>query len=51
MNTCLPFPEKTAIENLIHCIIRASFSQESMTYLDREATVVYTSKDGGTNKC
>jgi len=42
--------DDTAMENLARYIIRASFSQERMTYLDREATVVYTSKDGGTNK-
>ena len=42
--------DDTAMENLARYIIRASFSQERLTYLDREATVVYTSKDGGTNK-
>jgi hypothetical protein len=34
------------MENLARYIIRASFSQERMTYLDHEATVVYTVKDG-----
>jgi len=38
--------DETAMENLARYIIRASFSQERMTYLDREATVVYTAKDG-----
>jgi hypothetical protein len=32
------------MENLARYIIRASFSQERMTYLDREAKVVYTAK-------
>jgi hypothetical protein len=32
------------MENLARYIIRASFSQERMTYLDHEATVVYTAK-------
>ncbi|MEW6333412.1 MAG: transposase [Thermodesulfobacteriota bacterium] len=31
-------------------IIRASFSQERMQYLDHEGKVVYASKDGRTNK-
>jgi hypothetical protein len=31
-------------------IIRASFSQERMQYLDQEGKVVYTSKDGRTSK-
>jgi len=34
------------MENLACYIIRASFSQERMTYLDQEGKVVYTSKDG-----
>ena len=38
--------DETAMENLARYIIRASFSQERMTYLDYEATVVYTAKDG-----
>jgi hypothetical protein len=38
--------DETAMENLARHIIRASFSQERMTYLDQEATVVYTAKDG-----
>jgi len=32
------------MENLARYIIRASFSQERMQYLDQEGTVVYTSK-------
>jgi hypothetical protein len=43
--------DDTAMENLARYIIRASFSQERMQYLDKEGTVVYTSKDGRTNKC
>jgi ribosomal protein S27E len=42
--------DKTAMENLARYIIRASFSQERMTYLDQEATVVYTAKDGKDTK-
>ncbi|MCX5847111.1 MAG: transposase [Deltaproteobacteria bacterium] len=36
--------DATAMENLARYIIRASFSQERMQYLDQEAKVVYTSK-------
>ena len=36
--------DDTAMENLARYIIRASFSQERMQYLDQEGTVVYTSK-------
>ena len=42
--------DDTAMENLARYIIRASFSQERMQYLDQEGTVVYTSKDGATTK-
>jgi len=42
--------DDTAMENLARYIIRASFSQERMQYLDQEGTVVYTSKDGETAK-
>ena len=38
------------MENLARYIIRASFSQERMTYLEHEATVVYTAKDGKEQK-
>jgi hypothetical protein len=36
--------DETAMENLARYIIRASFSQERMQYLDQEAKVVYASK-------
>ena len=42
--------DETAMENLARYIIRASFSQERMQYLDQEAKVVYTSKDGKATK-
>lgn len=42
--------EETAMKNLARCIIRASFSQEGVQYLDQEQKVVYTSKDGRTSK-
>ena len=32
------------MENLVCYIIRASFSQERMQYLDQEGIIVYTSK-------
>lgn len=35
-----------AMENLARYIIRASFSQERMTYLPEESKVIYQSKDG-----
>jgi len=38
------------MENLARYIIRASFSQERMNYLDQEGKVVYASKDGRTIK-
>jgi len=38
------------MENLARYIIRASFSQERMKYLDQEGTVVYISKDGKKTK-
>ena len=38
------------MENLARYIIRASFSQERMRYLDQEGKVIYTAKDGRTNK-
>jgi hypothetical protein len=38
------------MENLARYIIRASFSQERMQYLDQEGAVIYTSKDGATTK-
>ena len=42
--------DDTAMENLARYIIRASFSQERMKYLDQEWTVVYTGKDRKTSK-
>jgi hypothetical protein len=36
--------DDTAMENLARYIIRASFSQERMQYLDQEGTVVYAAK-------
>ncbi|MBU2027130.1 MAG: transposase [Proteobacteria bacterium] len=42
--------DDTAMENLARYIIRASFSQERMQYLDQEGKVVYSSKDGRTSK-
>jgi len=42
--------DDTAMENLARYIIRASFSQERMKYLDQEGQVVYTAKDRKTNK-
>jgi hypothetical protein len=42
--------DDTAMENLARYIIRASFSQERMRYMDQEGMVVYTSKDGSTTK-
>ena len=42
--------DETAMENLARYIIRASFSQERMRYLDQEGTVVYRSKGGETTR-
>jgi hypothetical protein len=38
------------MENLARYIIRASFSQERIKYVDQEGKVVYTAKDRKTNK-
>ena len=38
-------PDKEAMENLTRYIIRASFSQERMTYIPEESRVIYKSKD------
>jgi len=38
------------MENLARYIIRASFFQERMQYLDQEGKVIYTAKDGKTSK-
>ncbi len=39
-----------AMENLARYIIRASFSQERMTYIPEESKVIYQSKDGKEEK-
>ena len=38
------------MENLARYIIRASFSQERMTYIREECNVIYKSKDGRQQK-
>ena len=38
--------DEKAMENLARYIIRASFSQERMTYIAEESKVIYRSKDG-----
>ena len=38
------------MENLARYIIRASFSQEWMTYIREESKVIYKSKDGRQQK-
>jgi hypothetical protein len=38
--------DEKAMENLACYIIRASFSQERMTYIAEESKVIYQSKDG-----
>jgi hypothetical protein len=42
--------EEEAMDNLARCIIRASFSQERMTYIAEESKVLYQSKDGKEQK-
>jgi len=42
--------EEEAIEHLARYIIRASFSQERMTYIPEESRVIYQSKDGKKEK-
>jgi len=42
--------EEDAMEKLARYIIRASFSQERMTYVSEESKVVYESKDGKEEK-
>ncbi len=48
-NRILP-KDETAMENLARYIIRASFSQERMRYLEQEGTVIYKAKDGKDQK-
>ena len=42
--------EEEGMEHLARYIIRASFSQERMTYLSEESKVIYESKDGKKEK-
>jgi len=42
--------DENAMENLARYIVRASFSQERMTYIPEESQVVYQSKDGKEKK-
>ena len=42
--------DETAMENLARYIIRASFSQERMSYVEEEVQVLYRSKDGEEEK-
>jgi len=42
--------DEKAMENVSRYIIRASFSQERMTYIREQASVVYQSKNGKTTK-
>lgn len=42
--------DEEAMENLAHYMVRASFSQERMTYIPEESRVVYQSKDGKEEK-
>lgn len=42
--------EETAMENLARYIIRASFSQERMQYLDNKGIVIYSAKDNKERK-
>jgi len=42
--------DDAAMENLARYIIRASFSQERMTYMDQEGKIVYKAKDQKINK-
>ena len=39
-----------AMENIARYVVRASFSQERMTYIPEESNVVYRSKDGRSEK-
>ena len=42
--------DEEAMENLARYIVRASFSQERMTYIPEESRVVYQLKDGNEEK-
>jgi len=48
-NRILPKDDK-AMENLARYIIRASFSQERMHYLEQEGKVIYTARNGRVSK-
>ena len=43
-------PDDKTMENLTRYVIRVSFSQERMTYLDKEGKVIYKAKDGKSSK-
>jgi Putative transposase len=43
-------PREEGMEYLARYIIRASFSQERMSYLSEESKVIYESKDGKQEK-
>ena len=47
---CISPKNDTAMENLARDIIRVSFSQERIQYLNQEGKVVYASKEGRTSK-
>jgi Putative transposase len=42
--------DEKAMDNLARYIVRASFSQERMTYVPEEPKVLYQSKDGKEEK-
>jgi hypothetical protein len=42
--------DEKAMENLARYVVRASFSQERMTYIPEESRVLYRSKDGHKEK-
>jgi hypothetical protein len=42
--------DEKAMENLARYIVRASFSQERMTYIPEESKIIYQSKDGKEEK-
>jgi len=42
--------DQDALENIARYVVRASFSQERMTYVPDEAKVIYRSKDGKSDK-
>jgi hypothetical protein len=52
VHVCEPIAadDRNALEILAHYIIRCQFSQERMTYLEQNGSVIYCSKDGHTTK-